>query len=171
MGLLILITIILWGWAEVTAFRIIGSEIGSFLTFIGVFVTATLGLWLLRSQAMTVIANLRQQVTLGKAPLSTVAESLSILIGGVLMLIPGYVTDGFGLLLFVPRLRTIIGLAIMTRLLKNAMFRNFASTGKASFHSRTEDSQWSSPKQRDETIIEGEATEKYSDLSGLPRKR
>ena len=171
MGLLILITIILWGWAEVTAFRIIGSEIGSFLTFIGVFVTATLGLWLLRNQAMTVIANLKKQVTLCKAPLSAVAESLSILIGGFLLLIPGYVTDGFGLLMFVPRMRTIIGLAIMTRLLKNAMFRNFASTGKASFHSRAEDSQWSSPKQRDETIIEGEAKEKYSDLSGLPRKR
>ena len=44
MGLLILIIVILWGWAEVTAFIIIGGEIGGLLTFIGVFLTAVVGL-------------------------------------------------------------------------------------------------------------------------------
>ena len=118
MGLLILIFVILWGWAEVTAFIIIGGEIGGLLTFIGVFLTAVVGLWLLRGQAANVMANLRQQVTRGEAPLAAVAESLSLLIGGILMLIPGYVTDGLGLLLFVPGLRTVVGLAIMSRLLR-----------------------------------------------------
>ena len=70
MGLLILIFVILWGWAEVTAFIIIGGEIGGLLTFIGVFLTAVVGLWLLRSQAANVMANLRQQVTRGEAPLA-----------------------------------------------------------------------------------------------------
>ena len=37
MGLLILIIVILWGWAEITAFIIIGSEIGGLMAFIGVF--------------------------------------------------------------------------------------------------------------------------------------
>ena len=82
MGLLILLVIIFWGWAEVTAFIIIGGEIGGLLTFIGVFLTAIVGLWLLRSQAANVMANLRQQVTRGEAPLAVVAESLSLLIGG-----------------------------------------------------------------------------------------
>ena len=92
MGLLILTIIILWGWAEVTAFIIIGGEIGGLLAFIGVFLTAVVGLWLLRSQASTVLANLKQQVTRGETPLAVVAESVSLLIGGILMLIPGYVT-------------------------------------------------------------------------------
>ena len=88
MGLLILTLIILWGWAEVTAFIIIGGQIGGLLTFIGVFLTAVVGLWLLRSQAAKVMANLRHQVTRGEAPLAAVAESLSLLVGGILMLIP-----------------------------------------------------------------------------------
>ena len=173
MGLLILTLIILWGWAEVTAFIIIGGEIGGLLTFIGVFLTAVVGLWLLRGQAANVMANLKRQVTLGEAPLTAVAESLSLLIGGILMLIPGYVTDGVGLLLFVPGLRRVVGLAIMNRLLKNARFRSFAGTGNAGFHNAGQsagDNTGHSPKwyrqQRDDvTIIEGEVEEKTEDPS------
>jgi UPF0716 protein FxsA len=173
MGLVILTLIILWGWAEVTAFIIIGGEIGGLLTFIGVFLTAVVGLWLLRSQAANVMANLRHQVTRGEAPLAAVAESLSLLIGGILMLIPGYVTDGLGLLLFVPGLRTIVGLAIMSRLLKNARFRSFAGTGNAGFHNAGQSAgdntghspKWSRQQRDDVTIIEGEAEEKVGDPS------
>ena len=171
MGLLILIIVILWGWAEVTAFIIIGGEIGGLLTFIGVFLTAVVGLWLLRSQAANVMANLRQQVTRGEAPLAAVAESLSLLIGGILMLIPGYVTDGLGLLLFVPGLRTVVGLAVMSRLLRNARFRSFAGTGGASFHGRGASPQWSGQQRDDDTIIEGEAEEKTEDPNSLPRAK
>jgi UPF0716 protein FxsA len=171
MGLLILIIIILWGWAEVTAFFIVSGEIGGFLTFIGVFLTAFLGLWLLRSQATSVLVNLKQQVTLGRPPLSTIPESMSLLIAGIFMLIPGYVTDGLGLLLFVPGLRKIIGVAIMSRLLKNATFRSFASSGGASFHGRASGPQWSGQHQDDNTIIEGEAEEKSSEADSLPGKK
>ena len=171
MSLLILVVIILWGWAEITAFIIIGSEIGGLLTFIGVFLTAVVGLWLLRSQAANVMASLRLQVTRGEAPLAVVAESLSMLIGGILMLIPGYVTDGLGLLLFVPGLRTVVGLAIMSRLLKNARFRSFAGTGGASFFGGGASPQWSGQQRDDDTIIEGEAEEKTKDPDSLPRTK
>ena len=171
MGPLILLVIILWGWAEITAFIIIGSEIGGLLTFIGVFLTAVVGLWLLRSQAANVMANLRQQVTRSEAPLAVVAESLSLLIGGILMLIPGYVTDGLGLLLFVPGLRTVFGLAIMSRLLKNARFRSFAGTGGASVHGGDASPQWSGQQRDYDTIIEGEAEEKTEDPDSLLRTK
>lgn len=165
MGLLILIFIILWGWAEVTAFIIIGGEIGGFLTFIGVFVTAIVGLWLLRSQTANVMANLKQQVTRGEAPLAAVAESMSLLIGGILMLIPGYITDGLGLLLFVPILRTIVGFAIMSQLIKNARFRDFLGRGDTDFYNTAKSRQWSSQQREDGNIIEGEAEEKSQDPS------
>ena len=171
MGLIIFIVIILLGWAEVTAFIIIGGEIGGLLTFIGVFLSAIIGLWLLRSQAANVMANLRQQVTRGEAPLSAVAESLSLLIGGILMLLPGYVTDGLGLLLFVPGLRTVVGLSIMSWLLKNARFRRFAGTSGASFHGEIASPQWSGQQRDNDTIIEGEAEEKTENPGSLPRAK
>ena len=173
MGLLILTLMILWGWAEVTAFIIIGGEIGGLLTFIGVFLTAVVGLWLLRGQTAIVMANLKHQVTFDEVPLAAVAESLSLLIGSILMLMPGYVTDGVGLLLFVPRLRRVVGLAIVNRLLKNARFRNFAGTGNTGFHNADQNAgdntghspKWSRQQRDDVTIIEGEVEEKAEDPS------
>ncbi len=165
MGLLVLTTIILLGWAEITAFILIGGEVGGFLTFIGVFLTAVVGLWLLRRLAATVMTNLRQQVIRGETPLAAVAESLSLLIGGILLLIPGYVTDAVGLLLFVPGLRTVIGLFIISRLLQNARFCSFASKSGTIFDSHATDPQWTSQQQTDNTIIEGEAEEKCIDCS------
>ena len=171
MGLLFLVVIIFWGWAEVTAFIIIGGEIGGLMALIGVFLTALMGLWLLRSQASTVLASLKQQVTRGETPLAAVAESVSLLIGGVFMLIPGYITDGLGLLLFVPGLRTVVGLAIMSQLLKSPRFRSFAGTSGSNIHFGFAHSQWSRQKSDDNTIIEGEAEEKTEEPSSLPRAR
>ena len=171
MGLLALIIVILWGWAEVTAFIIIGAEIGGLLTFIGVFLTAVVGLWLLRSQVTNVMGNFRQQVTRGEAPLAAMGESVSLLIGGILILIPGYVTDGLGLLLFVPGLRTVVGLTIMSQLLKNARFRSFAGTGDAGFHGGGGSPHWSGQQRDDDAIIEGEAEEKIEEPDSLPRAK
>lgn len=165
MGLLILIFIILWGWAEITAFITIGGEIGGFLTFIGIFITAVVGLFLLQSQAANVMTNLKQQITRGETSLAAVAEGVSLLIGGILMLLPGYITDGLGLVFFVPVLRKIVGHAIISRLIKNARFRNFARGGGISFYSAGQSPQWSSQQREDDSIIEGEAEEKYQDQS------
>ena len=55
MGFLILIGIIIWGWAEITAFILIGDEIGGLLTFLGVFATAVVGVWLLKRQGARVM--------------------------------------------------------------------------------------------------------------------
>ena len=117
------------------------------------------------------MGNLRQQVTRGEAPLAAMGESVSLLIGGILILIPGYVTDGLGLLLFIPGLRKVVGLAIMSRLLKNARFRSFAGTGGASFHGGGASPQWSGQQRDDDTIIEGEAEEKTEDPGSLPRAK
>jgi UPF0716 protein FxsA len=167
MGFLILIGIIIWGWAEITAFILIGDEIGGLLTFLGVFATAVVGVWLLKRQGARVMANLRAQVTRGEAPMAPVAESLSLLMGGILMLIPGYVTDAIGLMMFIPGLRTIFGLIIMERLLRNARFRHFAQAGQtasgAGFYQSYEETQT-------DIVIDGEAEERPVRPDELPRQ-
>ena len=50
MGLFFLFGFILWGWAEMSAFIYIGGEIGGLFTLLGIFVTAIIGLSLLKSQ-------------------------------------------------------------------------------------------------------------------------
>ena len=125
MGLILLFGIILWGWAEITAFIYIGSEIGGLLALLGIFGTAIIGLSLLKSQGGAVMAKIRIELAQGRAPVSSIADSLSLATGGILMLIPGYVTDGIGGLLFVPVLRTIAGGWILHQLVTNNRFKGF----------------------------------------------
>jgi UPF0716 protein FxsA len=115
---LILLFLALWAWAELTVFIAIGSEVGALLTIIGIAVTAVLGLSLLRSQGRAVMASLQQKVARGEAPVASMADGAAIAAGAVLMLIPGYITDAMGLVLFIPGIRTIIGASLNSRMMR-----------------------------------------------------
>lgn len=162
MGLIFIIGFIIWGWIEITAFIAIGGEVGVLLTIIGVFVTAVVGISLLKSQGRAVMMNLQAQVTRGEAPLKSVADSLSLLAGGLLMLIPGYVTDAIGFLLFLPGIRTAAGLVFMSRLKSSNRFSQFTQANAS----------WTPPQREtgtaDDDVIEGEYEEKSKSDGTLP---
>ena len=158
MSLVFLIGILLWGWAEISAFIYIGSQIGGLLTLLGIFGTAIVGLSLLKSQGGVVIAKIRVELAQGRTPVGSIADSISMAAGGILMLIPGYVTDSIGVLLFIPVLRTISGAWILHQLVRNNRFKNFVHvSGRDGF--ATDD-----PQSFHETgeIIEGDVTERQS---------
>ena len=125
MGLFFLFGFILWGWAEMSAFIYIGSEIGGLFTLLGIFVTAIIGLSLLKSQGGAVMTKIRTDLAQGRALVGSVADSISLAVGGILMLIPGYVTDGIGVLLFIPGLRTVAGAWMLHQLVTNNRFKGF----------------------------------------------
>ena len=122
MALIFIIGFCLWIWLEISAFVEIGGEIGVLLTLIGIFVTGAIGIWLLRTQGRVVMASLQKQVARGEAPLASIADSLSLLLGAVLMLIPGYVSDAMGLMMFVPGIRTLVGTMLMKNVGKAGRF-------------------------------------------------
>ena len=155
MGLFILFGFILWGWAEMSAFIHIGREIGGLFTLLGIFVTAVIGLSLLKSQGGAVMTKIRTDLTQGRAPVESIADSLSLAVGGILMLIPGYVTDAVGLLLFVPRVRTIAGAWILHHLVASNRFKGFVHVNRQDGFSphRTK------PFHHTDDVIEGEVTE------------
>ena len=129
MGLFFLFGFILWGWAEMSAFIYIGGEIGGLFTLLGIFVTAIIGLSLLKNQGGTVMTKIRTDLAQGRTPVGPVADSISLAFGGILMLMPGYVTDGIGVLLFIPGLRTITGAWILHQLVTNNRFKGFFHVG------------------------------------------
>ena len=155
MGLFFFIGLILWGWAEISAFIYIGGEIGGLLTLIGVFVTAVIGVSLLKSQGGAVTAKIRTDLAQGRTPVGSVVDSISLAVGGILMLIPGYVTDGIGVLLFIPWMRTIFGAWILHQVVTNNRFKGFIHVaghdGFSPHHSR--------PYDDSDDIIEGDVTE------------
>ena len=138
-----------------SVFIFIGGEIGGFLTLLGVFVTAIIGLWLLKGQGKAVMARIRTDLAQGHAPVGSIADSVALAVGGIFMLIPGYATDAVGVLLFVPGLRTIAGAWILHHLMANNRFKGFAHVGgQSGFNARSPNS-----PAEDDDIIEGDVTE------------
>ena len=133
MGLIIILGLLVWGWAEMSAFIYIGNEIGGLFTLLGVFVTAIFGIALLKRQGLSVLSRIQADLAKGRAPVTSIANSISMVVGGVLMLIPGYVTDGIGLLLFMPGIRTLTGVCLLQWMAKNKRFTSFTNFGGASF--------------------------------------
>ena len=161
MGLFFLSVFILWGWAEMSAFIYIGNQIGGLATLLGIFATAIVGLLLLKSQGGAVMVQIRTDFALGRAPVGSISDSISLVVGGVLMLIPGYVTDGIGILLFIPGLRTIAGAWILHQLVTKNRFKSFVNVGgsgglggQAGFAAKEP---W--PRHDADNVIEGDATE------------
>ena len=116
MALYGIIAFVIYGWVEFEAMAVVVDGIGGLLAFLGIFLTAIIGIRLLRSQSAIVMASMRADIAKGQFNGSAIASSLSLLLGAVLMLIPGYVTDTIGLLCFVPGFREIIGSFLATRL-------------------------------------------------------
>lgn len=92
---------------EIAAFIVIGGQIGVLATLAMVFVTAVIGSILLRVQGFGLINRIRSETDQGRVPGRELVHGVMILIAGVLLLTPGFVTDTLGFLLFVPAIRDI----------------------------------------------------------------
>ena len=93
--------------AEIAGFIVVGSEIGVLATLLLIFATSLLGLLLLRIQGIGVLARIRRESDAGRIPGREMIHAAMILIAGVLLLVPGFLTDLAGLLLFIPAIREI----------------------------------------------------------------
>ena len=138
-----------------STFIFVGGKIGGLLTLLGVFITAIIGLSLLKGQGKAVMARIRTDLAQGHAPIGSIADSVALAVGGILMLLPGYITDAVGVLLFVPGLRTIAGAWILHHIIANNRFKGFAHVGgQSGFNVQTPHSY-----AEDDDVIEGDVTE------------
>jgi len=136
----------LYGWIEFEALILIGNEIGGLASFLGIFVTAFIGMWLLRAQGRAVMMRWQSNLNRGEIETDSLASGLSLLLGGFLMLLPGYVTDAIGILCFVPGVRFIIGNALLSRL-HIAKVQNMFGTRFAGGFAGTPEEGFSTPKE------------------------
>ena len=91
--------------AEIATFVVVGSQIGVFPTLGLVVVTAIAGSILLRIQGFGVVRRIQETMNDGGVPGRDLVHGMMIMVAGVLLLTPGFVTDTLGFLLFVPAIR------------------------------------------------------------------
>ena len=92
---------------EIAGFVVVGRQIGVLPTLGLVVATGILGAILLRIQGFGVMTRIRKETQAGRDPSREVAHGVMVLLAGVLLLIPGFVTDIIGLLLFLPPVRDL----------------------------------------------------------------
>ncbi|UUP17585.1 FxsA family protein [Nitratireductor thuwali] len=92
---------------EIAVFVVVGSQIGVLPTLGLVLLTAVAGTILLRIQGFGLLARVRHTLDEGRMPGRDLVHGVMIMIAGVLLLTPGFVTDTLGFLLFVPAIRDI----------------------------------------------------------------
>ncbi len=108
MPLLILLVLIGVPIAEIAVFIKVGGWIGLWPTIAIVALTAMIGTALLRLQGFATLMKVRESLAAGRLPMAEVFDGVCLLVAGVLLLTPGFVTDTIGLLLFVPQLRAAV---------------------------------------------------------------
>jgi len=86
----------------------VGDVIGLWLTLGIILLTAFLGTGLLRFQGLATLNRAQNALNEGELPLTSVIHGVFLLIAGLLLLTPGFITDGVGFLLFIPPLRLLI---------------------------------------------------------------
>lgn len=93
------------GLVEITVLIQVGQWLGALNTIGLLLLVSVLGAWLVKRQGVGVMARIRQQRMAGQIPAAEVFDGALILVAGVLLLIPGFVTDALGLLLLFPPVR------------------------------------------------------------------
>lgn len=108
MGLLLLAAFIAVPLIEIALFIEIGGAIGLWPTLAVVVATAIAGSGLLRYQGTATLASARRQLDNNVLPARELFDGVCLLFAGALLLTPGFFTDTFGLLLFVPAVRNAL---------------------------------------------------------------
>ena len=83
----------------------IGSIIGAVPTIALSILTAVLGTWLVRRQGFGVLMRVRDALARDEVPALELWDGVLILIAGLVLLLPGFLTDILGFLLLIPPLR------------------------------------------------------------------
>lgn len=86
----------------------VGSIIGAWNAVALVILSAFVGLAVIRRQGLSTTLKARQKMAAGELPAMEMIESLAIALGGLLMLIPGFITDFLGIFLLIPPVRRLL---------------------------------------------------------------
>lgn len=85
-----------------------GQAIGVVPTLVVVAAVSVAGAVLVKQQGLGLIRGARRQIDLGQVPGRELVDGMLVLFAGALLLTPGFLTDGVGLALLVPPVRSFL---------------------------------------------------------------
>ena len=120
---------------EIFVFIEVGSAIGAWSTIALIMLTAIVGLSLVRIQGLQTLMEAQRKVNLGEPPAREMLAGIMLAMSGVLLLLPGFVSDLGGVLLLLPPVRA----ALIERFISKAHVRSQKGhTFTAEYHEYSE---------------------------------
>jgi UPF0716 protein FxsA len=115
LGLLVLVFLVM-PLLELAVIIKVGAAIG-ILNTIGLLVlSSVVGGWLMKREGVGVLRRMQAAVNAGRVPGKELADAALILLGGALMVAPGFITDILGMLLLLPPVRAVVRAALRRRI-------------------------------------------------------
>ena len=103
-----LLAFVLWAALELFVAIKVADAIGVLATVVLLLLSWPLGSWALRSQGRAAWRRLGEAVSAGRSPGREVLDGALVLIGGVLLIVPGFLSDVLGALALLPPTRTLL---------------------------------------------------------------
>lgn len=85
-------------FAEIAIFIVIGKAIGVFYTLLFIVLTSVLGILIAKKRGTKSVQSIQKSLQQGQPPGIAMIETFMVFIGGVLLALPGFITDVIGLL-------------------------------------------------------------------------
>jgi UPF0716 protein FxsA len=104
---MLVLFLIAWPAIEIFVFVEVGQAIGWLLAVVILLATSVLGAQMLRIQGRWAIERVSRAISTDQAPARAAIDGLLAFLGGVLLVIPGFVTDALGALLLLPPTRAL----------------------------------------------------------------
>src|SRR5215218_10239130 len=92
---------------EIAVIVQVGQAIGAVPTILLLLLESAIGAWLVKREGRRAWAALRVAGATGRLPSRELADAGLVLVGGTLLLTPGFVTDVFGFFLILPPTRPL----------------------------------------------------------------
>ncbi|SER89604.1 FxsA family protein [Salipaludibacillus aurantiacus] len=107
MGKLFLLLLIVVPAMEIGVLILSGNTLGIPVTILLIILTGVLGAALAKKEGLNAIRTAQLQASQGQVPSGVLLDGICILVGGVVLLTPGFITDALGFFLLIPQTRTV----------------------------------------------------------------
>jgi UPF0716 protein FxsA len=130
MALLALLLLVVLPVAELTLIVRVAGSIGVLDTFALLVLSCLIGVWLAKRAGLGVLRRMRQAQAEGRVPDREVADGALVLLGGMLLLFPGFISDVMGLVLLFPPTRAGIRALALRRFARRS---NIVVVGQSAY--------------------------------------
>ncbi|GCD81554.1 membrane protein FxsA [Parageobacillus thermoglucosidasius] len=93
---------------EIVLFILSDKLIGIWPTVAFIMLTGMMGVWLAKRQGLAVVEKAKREIFYGRLPSGAMLDGICVFIGGVLLLMPGFLTDAVGVFLLLPATRSFV---------------------------------------------------------------